>query len=171
MVIDRSTGTEAAMDLTSYDVITSPGSSFTFCMCCMKCWLFLRWCGDLTFSLRPDKVGSVWRQWKLVLNNMWNHFVSETGVNTTCIQTMLVTYLITYFLYEGSSIHVYIQVKQISWPWTVYSNRGKCQKICRPDWVVFLKVISHYLFKSNILYIKVNVLFPSMSGVWLVWLR
>ena len=46
MFTEGSIGTEVKMALTSYDVIISPGSSFTFCMCCMKCWFFLRWCGD-----------------------------------------------------------------------------------------------------------------------------
>ena len=32
--------------LTSKDVMTSPGCSFLSCSCWMKCWVFLRWCGD-----------------------------------------------------------------------------------------------------------------------------
>ena len=46
IVMKGSTGTEVNRALTSYNVITSPGSSFTFCMYCTKCWVFLRWCRD-----------------------------------------------------------------------------------------------------------------------------
>ena len=35
--MEGSTGTEVKRALTSYDVIISPGSSFTFCMCLTKC--------------------------------------------------------------------------------------------------------------------------------------
>ena len=45
-LMERSTGMEVNRALTSYDVITSPSSSFTFCMCYTKCWVCLRWCGD-----------------------------------------------------------------------------------------------------------------------------
>ena len=41
------TGTEVKSALTSKDVMTSPGCSFLSCICWMKCWVFLRWCGDL----------------------------------------------------------------------------------------------------------------------------
>ena len=46
MLIEGSRGIEVKRVLTSYDVITSPGSSYTFWMCCTKCWVFLRWCGE-----------------------------------------------------------------------------------------------------------------------------
>ena len=40
MLMEGSTKTEVKRVLTSYDVITSPGSSFTFWICCTKCWGF-----------------------------------------------------------------------------------------------------------------------------------
>ena len=41
-----STGTEVKRALTSKEVMLSPGCSFLPCICWMKCWVFLRWCGD-----------------------------------------------------------------------------------------------------------------------------
>ena len=40
------TGTEVNKALTSMEVMISPGCSFLSCSCWMKCWVFLRWCGD-----------------------------------------------------------------------------------------------------------------------------
>ena len=46
MLIKGSMGTEVKSSLTSYNAMTSPGSSLTFFMCSTKCWVFLRWCED-----------------------------------------------------------------------------------------------------------------------------
>ena len=46
MVMKGSSGTEVKRALTSYNIITSPGSSFTVWKFCTKYWVFLRWCGD-----------------------------------------------------------------------------------------------------------------------------
>ena len=38
--------TEVKRTFTSKEVMTSPGSSLLPCNYWMKCWVFLRWCGD-----------------------------------------------------------------------------------------------------------------------------
>ena len=40
------TGTDVKRALTSYEVMIFPASNFLPWSCCMKCWVFLRWCGD-----------------------------------------------------------------------------------------------------------------------------
>ena len=46
LCIEGSMGIEVKRALPSYDAMTSPDSSLAFCMCCTKCCVFLRWCGD-----------------------------------------------------------------------------------------------------------------------------
>ena len=46
MLMEGSMRTEVKRTLTSHGVITSPGSTIISMICCTKCWLFLRWCGD-----------------------------------------------------------------------------------------------------------------------------
>ena len=51
MLIEGSTGTDVKRALTLYDVVSSHCSSFTFCICCTKCWVFSRWCGDWLWTV------------------------------------------------------------------------------------------------------------------------
>ena len=44
--MDGATGTDVKRALTSKEVMTFPGSSLFPCNCWIKCWVFLRWCGD-----------------------------------------------------------------------------------------------------------------------------
>ena len=46
MLIEGSMVTEVKRALTVYYAIASSGSSLTFWICCTKCWVLLRWCGD-----------------------------------------------------------------------------------------------------------------------------
>ena len=44
--MDGCTGTDVKMAFTSKEVMTSPGSNLLPWSCCIKYWVFLRWCGD-----------------------------------------------------------------------------------------------------------------------------
>ena len=46
MCMEGSTGTEVKRALTSFEIISSPGSSLAFCMCWTECCVFLRCGGD-----------------------------------------------------------------------------------------------------------------------------
>ena len=44
--MDGCTGTDVNRAFTSKEVMTSPGSNLLPSSCWIKCWVFLRWCGD-----------------------------------------------------------------------------------------------------------------------------
>ena len=70
--MDGCTGTDVNRAYTSKEVMTSPGSNLLPWSCWIKCWVFLRWCGDWptrglmmcdSSLATPHVLDPYWKQW------------------------------------------------------------------------------------------------------------